>query len=59
MCVYFRKDWESTIKNKVKIYSLDAKDKIVVNETFKNLHDQQRLSWTIKFTSFSFSCFVV
>ena len=52
-------DWKSKVKNKVKIYSLDVKNKTVVDDTFNKLQAQERLSWTKKITSFNYSCFVV
>ena len=52
-------DWESKIKDKIKIYSLDVRNKTVVDDTFNKLQTQKRFSWTKKTTSFSYSCFVI
>ena len=59
MQIFLRNDWEKIIKEKAKIYSLRAKDRLIVDEIFNKLHDQERLSWTTKSISFSFLCFVV
>ena len=52
-------DWKTNAKDKVKIYSLDLRNKALVNETFDQLQTQKRLSWTNKVTLFNYSCFVV
>ena len=59
MHIFLRLDWEFTIKDKTKIYSLKIRDKLILNQIFNKLHEQNRLFWTTKSTSFSFSCFVV
>ena len=59
MHIFLRLNWEFTIKDKTKIYFLEVKDKLILNQTFNKLHEQNRLFWTTKSTSFSFSCFVV
>ena len=59
MKISLKFDWESTIKNKVKIYSFDIRDKAVVNDTFNKFHEQERFFWTEKTTSFNYSCFVI
>ena len=59
MRISLKADWESKIKEKIKIYSLRVKDKLIVDETFDKLHQQSRLFWTFESTFFSFSCFVV
>ena len=57
MRIFLKFDWEKSIKNKVKIYSLNFKDKAVINETFDDLQRQNKLSWTTNATFFS--CFVI
>ena len=52
-------DWESKVKDKIKIYSLNVRNKTVVDDTFNKLQAQERFSWTKKTTSFNYSCFVV
>ena len=59
MQILLRDDWEKIIKEKAKVYSLKAKDRLIVDEIFDKLHDQERLSWITESFSFSFSCFVV
>ena len=52
-------DWKSKVKDKIKIYSLNVRNKTVVDDTFNKLQAQERFSWTKKITSFSYSCFVI
>ena len=59
MRISLKIDWKKSVKNKVKIYLLKAKDKVVLNEIFDELQNKGKLSWTTNATSFSFSCFVV
>ena len=59
MRISLKIDWETKIIKKVKIYSLEKKNKIVVDNIFNKLHEQDRLFWTSKSTFFSFLCFVV
>ena len=59
MRLSLKTDWKAKIKEKAKIYSLEQRDKALVDETFNKLHTQKRLNWTNRETSFSFSIFVV
>ena len=59
MKLSLKTDWEVKIKKKAKIYSLKQRDKALIDETFNKLHTQERLNWTNRETSFSFSVFVV
>ena len=59
MHIFLRLDWEFTIKDKTKTYSLEVKDKLILNQIFNKLHEQNCLFWTTNSTSFSFPCFVV
>ena len=52
-------NWEDKIKEKTKVYSFEIRDKEVINNTFDELHKQEKLSYIIESTSFNFSCFVV
>ena len=47
------------IKRKVKVYSLEIRDRKIVDNTFDELQRQSKLSYITKSTLFSFSCFVV
>jgi hypothetical protein len=59
MRISLRFDWESRIFEKVKIYSLETKDKKLVNQIFNDLHTKERLKYIIESTSFNYSVFVV
>ena len=59
MRISFKTDWESKIKEKIKMYSFEVKDKLIVDETFDRLHEQDRFFWTFESIFFNFSCFVV
>ena len=59
MRLSLKTDWKTKIKRKVKIYSLSARDKNVIDTTFNELQNQNKLSYTTKATSFNLSCFVV
>ena len=41
------------------MYSFEVKNKLIVDETFNKLHEQNRLFWTFESISFSFLCFVI
>ena len=59
MRISLKFDWKSRIISKIKIYSLDQRDRNLVDKTFDELHQQDRLSWIIDSTSFSYSAFVI
>ena len=59
MKLSLKTDWENNVKKKVKVYSLDAKDKKVIDDTFDELQNQDKLAYITESTLFSFSCFVV
>ena len=59
MRISLKFDWEKIIKEKAKIYSLNFRDKIVLNDTFNDLQKQNKLFWITNSTFFSFSCFIV
>jgi hypothetical protein len=54
-----RFDWEIRIFEKAKIYSLETKNKNLVDQIFDDLHAKRRLKYTIESTSFSYFVFVV
>ena len=58
MKISLKQNWQARIIERSKIYSLDAKDKEVLNRTFDELHQKDRLIWTNETTSFSYSVFV-
>ena len=59
MRISLKIDWKKSIKNKVKIYLLRTKNKVVLDEIFDELQNKDKLSWTTNATFFSFFCFVV
>ena len=59
MRISLKSDWECRVSNKTKIYSLDLRDKQLVNDTFDDLHRSEKLFWITKSTSFNYSLFCV
>ncbi len=59
MRISLRFDWKSRVFEKIKIYSLEAKDKKLVNQIFDDFQAKKRLKFTIESTSFSYSIFVI
>ena len=59
MKLSLKSNWEFKIKKKVKIYSLEQRDRDAVDNIFDKLHTQDRLTWINQKTSFSFSIFVI
>ena len=59
MKIFLKSDWEKRIFDKTKIYSLDTKNRELINDTFDKLHDVDKLNWTKNSIFFSFSMFCV
>ena len=59
MYIPLRVDWESKIIDKLKMYFLNIKDKVIVDEIFNKLQIQERLKYITQFTSFCFFVFVM
>ena len=59
MRISLKSNWKQRIFDKIKIYSLNKKNKELVDEIFDKLHESDRFSWTDEFTSFSYSVFCV
>ena len=59
MRISLKSDWEQRIFDKTKIYSLNKKDKKLVDEIFDKLHESDRFSWTNEFIFFNYSVFCV
>ena len=59
MRISLKFDWKSRVSDKTKMYSLDAKDRALIDETFDNLHVADKMCWTNEFTLFSYSMFCV
>ena len=53
-------NWKDLYKpGQARVYPLGEKDKAVIDKTFDELHEQNRMEWTTSSTPFSFPCFVV
>ena len=59
MRISLKSNWKKKIFDKVKVYSLNARDKKLINKIFDELHVQRRLFWTNTFISFNYSIFCV
>ena len=59
MRISLKSDWEQRIFDKTKIYSLNKKNRKLVDEIFDKLHESDRLSWTNEFIFFNYSVFCV
>ena len=58
MKISLKDNWQSKVIEKFKIYPLNTKDKEVLDKTFDDLHEKNRLKWTDKTTPFSYSVFI-
>ena len=59
MRISLKFDWKSRVSNKIKMYSLDAKNRALIDETFDNLHVVDKMCWINEFTFFFYSMFCV
>lgn len=59
MKIPLKKDWQSRVNSRAKIYPLGIKDREVVDRVFDELHEQGRLEYTKNATPFSYPVFVV
>ena len=59
MRIFLKIDWKFRIFDKAKIYLLSIQNKVLIDVTFDQLHDINKLSWIEKSTSFSYSIFCV
>ena len=61
MTISLSNDWNSIHVSRInhKIYSLDERDRLVIDKKFNKLHEKNKMQWFFKFTSFEFSVFVV
>ena len=63
----FEKQWMLvTLKSNVvdslksiRVYSIDSKNRIVINAIFDKMHKKNKMTWVTQFTSFNFSIFVI
>ena len=56
---FLKFDWENRISNKTKMYSLNTKNKKLIDETFDKFHESKKLNWIESFISFRYSIFCV
>ena len=54
MRISLKSNWKSKITDKIKVYSLNVKNKTFVNKTFNELHTVNKMFWIIKSTFFLF-----
>ena len=59
MRISLKFNWKSKIFEKAKIYFLNIKNKVFVDETFDKLHEIEKLNWTKSLTFFNYSIFCV
>ena len=59
MRIFLKFDWKNKISNKTKIYSLNTKNRKLINETFNKFHESSKFNWTKNFISFNYSIFCV
>ena len=59
MKISLKNDWKKRVSKKTKMYSLNAKNKKLMNKIFDDLHRIDRMFWTNQSTSFFYSCFCV
>lgn len=59
MRIPLKSDWEDRVTGKAKVYPLGARDRELVDQTFDELHEQGRMSWTNASTPFSYPAFCV
>lgn len=59
MRIPLRSDWESRISGQAKVYPLGSRDRKIIDGTFDELQQQQRLKYTTHATPFSYPVFVI
>ena len=59
MRISLKSDWEKRISDKAKVYSLEVKDRKLMNKIFDELHRVDKMFWTNQFISFFYLCFCV
>ena len=58
MPIPLKPNWAKKIKTN-RVYFLDFKNRILVNETFDKLHREKKMRWSKNLTSFEYSVFVI
>ena len=59
MRISLKSDWENKIIDKTKIYSLDVKNRQLIDDIFDEFHRIEKFVWTNELTSFFYSIFYV
>ena len=59
MRISLKFDCENRVSNKTKMYFLDVKNRILIDETFDNLHVVDKMNWINEFILFFYSMFCV
>ena len=59
MRISLKSDWKTRVFDKIKIYSLEIKDRELIDKTFDELHRTDKLFWINESTFFSYSIFCV
>ena len=59
MRIFLKIDWKNRISDKVKIYSLNTRDKELIDVIFNKLHEFNKFNWIEKLTSFNYFVFCV
>ena len=61
MTISLSSDWNSIHVSRIdhKIYSLDERDRLVIDKKFDKLHEKSKMQWFFKLTFFEFSIFVI
>ena len=59
MRISLKNDWKKRISDKTKVYSLDIKNRKLMNKIFDELHRVDKMFWINQFISFFYFCFCV
>ena len=59
MKIWLKNDWKSRVFDKIKIYSLNLRDRQLINQIFDELHNNDKLFWINVFIFFNYSIFCV
>ena len=59
MRIFLKSDWKIKISEKIKIYSLKTKNRELMNRTFDEFHEFDKMNWTNQSIFFSYSVFVI
>ena len=57
--IFLKSDWKNKIIDKAKIYSLDVKNRQLIDDIFDEFHRFEKFVWTNESTSFFYSIFCI